>query len=69
MKHGFAAGLFLLKPRSIQKVLDAEYAPCRESLRKAGLNEAKLREMDPDDRVAVLEGARLDPYDFIYLAC
>ena len=69
MKHGFTAGLFPRRPHSLQKVLDAEYAPCRENLRKAGLSEAKLREMDPDDRVAVLEGARLDPYDFIYLAC
>ena len=35
----------------------------------AGLNEEKLRQMDPDDRVAALEGAGLDPYDYIYLAC
>ena len=38
------------------------------NLRKAGLNEEKLRRMDPDDRVAALEGAGLDPYDYIYLA-
>ena len=35
----------------------------------AGLNEEELRGMDPDDRVAVLESARLDPYNYIYLAC
>ena len=40
-----------------------------EILRKAGLDEETLRRMDPDDRVAALEGANLDPYDFIYLAC
>lgn len=50
-------------------VLDAEYEPAREGLTLAGLNEAELRQMDPDDRVAVLEQARLDPYDYIYLAC
>ena len=35
----------------------------------AGLSEEELRKMDPDDRVAALERANLDPYDFIYLAC
>ena len=49
--------------------LDAEYEPYREELALAGLNEAELREMDPDDRVAALEQAQLDPYDYIYLAC
>lgn len=49
--------------------VDAEYAPFREELRMAGLKEEELRKMDPDDRVAVLEQARLDPYDYIYLAC
>lgn len=39
-----------------------------EALRRAGLDEQTLRGMDPDDRVAALEGANLDPYDFIYLA-
>jgi len=47
----------------------AEYEPLRRALRRAGLNEKKLRRMDPDDRVAALEQARLDPYDYIYLAC
>ena len=37
-------------------------------LRKAGLKEKTLRRMDPDDWVAALEGAGLDPYDYIYLA-
>lgn len=39
------------------------------ALRRAGLNEEKLRRMDPDDRVVALEKAGLDPYDYIYLAC
>ena len=51
------------------KALDAEFEPYREELALAGLDEAKLREMDPDDRVAALEQAQLDPYDYIYLAC
>lgn len=49
--------------------LEAEYAPLRRKLRSAGLDEALLRRMDPDDRVALLEQAKLDPYDYIYLAC
>lgn len=52
-----------------ERILDAEYEPLREELSIAGLNEAELRQMDPDDRVAALEQARLDPYDYIYLAC
>ena len=51
------------------KALDAAYQPLREELASAGLDEETLRKMDPDDRVAALEKARLDPYDFIYLAC
>ncbi len=39
-----------------------------EALRMAGLDEETLRRMDPDDRVAALERANLDPYDYIYLA-
>lgn len=50
-------------------VLDAEYEPFQEELRLAGLDEDGLRRMDPDDRVAALEQAKLDPYDYIYLAC
>lgn len=38
------------------------------NLRKAGLDEKTLRRMSPDDRVAALEEAGLDPYDYIYLA-
>lgn len=53
----------------MERILDAEYEPMRAQLRVAGLDETELRRMDPDDRVAVLEKARLDPYDYIYLAC
>ena len=49
--------------------MDEEYEPFRDELSLAGLGEEELREMDPDDRVAVLEQACLDPYDYIYLAC
>ena len=56
----------LLGPASWE---DAQYAPFRAELRQAGLDEGELRRMDPDDRVAVLEQAHLDPYDYIYLAC
>ena len=52
-----------------EEVLDAEYEPFRDQLSLAGLSEEELRKMDPDDRVAALERANLDPYDFIYLAC
>lgn len=68
------AHLTLLNP-SLQIIalanarLEAEYAPLRRKLLSAGLDEAKLRSMDPDDRVAILEQAKLDPYDYIYLAC
>ena len=52
-----------------EEVLDAEYELFRDQLSMVGLNEEELRKMDPDDRVAALEQANLDPYDFIYLAC
>lgn len=52
-----------------KRALDAEYEPCRDELALAGLDEEMLRQMDPDDRVLVLEQAKLDPYDYIYLAC
>ena len=52
-----------------KEALDAEYEPSRDQLSLAGLSEEELRKMDPDDRVAALEQANLDPYDFIYLAC
>ena len=59
----------LFVPRPEEVALDAEYQTYREELRIAGLREEDLRKMDPDDRVALLEQARLDPYDYIYLAC
>ena len=59
--------LLRIRPEDIP--MDAEYEPFREELSQAGLSEAQLRRMDPDERVAVLEEARLDPYDYIYLAC
>ena len=43
-------------------------SPQSQNLRSAGLEEEALRRMDPDERVAVLENASLDPYDYIYLA-
>ena len=64
---GFLRTLLWGKPE--ERALDAEYEPYREELRQAGLSEETLRRMDPDDRVAALEGAELDPYDYIYLAC
>lgn len=51
------------------RAMAAEYAQSRAGLSLAGLSEESLRRMDPDDRVAALEQARLDPYDYIYLAC
>ena len=59
--------LFRVRPEYIP--MDAEYEPFREELNQAGLSEEQLRRMDPDDRVAALEKACLDPYDYIYLAC
>lgn len=59
--------IFSISPE--KQVLDAEYEPYRTELQLAGLSETQLRQMDPDDRVAVLEKAHLDPYDYIYLAC
>lgn len=52
-----------------KSVMDAQYEPYRQALRGAGLSERQLRKMDPDARVAALEQAQLDPYDYIYLAC
>ena len=64
---GIFKKLFYISPD--KQVLDAEYEPFRNELQLAGLSEAQLRQMDPDDRVAALEKAHLDPYDYIYLAC
>ena len=70
MKKRFLAWHIYGKSESAEdKALDAAYQPLREELAIAGLDEETLRKMDPDDRVAALEEARLDPYDFIYLAC
>ena len=59
----------LIWGRPEERPLDAEYEPCRAELTLAGLDEEQLRRMKPDDRVSALEQARLDPYDYIYLAC
>ena len=67
MMSRFFKTLFYAKPEAIP--LDAEYEPFQKELRRAGLDAECLRKMDPDDRVAVLEQAKLDPYDYIYLAC
>lgn len=64
---GFFRELFHMNPEEL--VPDAEYEPYREELDQAGLSEELLRRLDPDERVAVLEKADLDPYDYIYLAC
>jgi len=63
----FLRALFSANPE--EQALDAEYEPLREELSLAGLDEEELRQMEPDDRVAALEQAQLDPYDYIYLAC
>ena len=63
----FLKNLFHSCPDSY--IPDAEYEPYRKELRLSGLSETKLRKMDPDARVAALENAHLDPYDYIYLAC
>ena len=60
---------FVLSRNRYIRCLAAEYEPYREELTQAGLSERKLRRMSPDDRVAALENAKLDPYDYIYLAC
>lgn len=66
----FLTGLLRVKPLLPRDLaMDAEYEPARKELRMAGLSEARLRKMAPDDRVAALERAKLDPYDYIYLAC
>ena len=59
----------LLHRNEEEEVLDAEYEPFRDQLSLAGLREEELRKMDPDDRVAALEQANLDPFIFLYLAC
>lgn len=56
-------------PFAEDQPMDADYIALRKELIQAGLSEKKLRKMDPDERVAALEQAQLDPYDYIYLAC
>lgn len=66
----FLRELFRVHPEyAVDQAMDAEYEPFRDELSLAGLDEEELRRMDPDDRVAALEQAQLDPYDYIYLAC
>ena len=67
MIYRFFKKLIYGKPE--ERAMDAEYEPYRAQLHKAGLSERQLRNMSPDERVAALEQARLDPYDYIYLAC
>lgn len=70
MMIDFLRGLLCVRPvRPEDLAVDAEYELIRDELRLAGLDEEMLRQMEPDDRVAVLERAELDPYDYIYLAC
>ena len=44
-------------------------SPERRRLRLLGLSEQQLRRLSPDERVARLEAAGLDPYDYIFLCC
>ena len=70
MIFDFLRNFFSGNPQTeLERPLDAEYEPVRDALSLAGLDERKLRKMKPDDRVAALERAKLDPYDYIYLAC
>ena len=66
----FLKNLIHTNPRPAEDdLIDTEYKPARDELTLAGLSEEELRKMDLDDRVAALEQAQLDPYDYIYLAC
>lgn len=70
MMIGFLRELFHIHPLLAEEVpMDAEYELLRDELSQAGLSEEALRQMDPDERVAALEQALLDPYDYIYLSC
>ena len=59
----------LIQVKKREALLNEEYKPYRTQLQRAGLSERKLRRMEPNDRVRVLEKAKLNPYDFIFLAC
>lgn len=39
----------------MEQILDAQFEPIGDELRMAGLDGESLRQMDPDERVAVLE--------------
>ena len=58
----------MIRMMHILPIPEPEYLRQRTRLRRAGLKERQLRAMDPDARVAALEKARLDPYDYIFLA-
>ena len=60
--------MFVRKQSREERMLERELGPLRRKLSRAGLKEKVLRNMDPDERVAALEGASLDPYEFLYLA-
>ena len=49
--------------------VDAEFEVFQDEPVIAGIPESQLRKMEPDERVAALEKANLDPYDYIYLCC
>lgn len=67
---GFLKKLLQVYPLLAEdRPMDAEYEPVRDKLSLAGLDEEESRKKGPDNRVAVLEQTRLDPYDYIYLAC
>ena len=69
MADFFRDFIYFRERTEADRAVDAEFEPCRNELELAGLSEEELRNMDPDDRVAALEGAHLDPYNYIYLAC
>lgn len=60
--------LFAWRMTREERMLDGELRPLRRELARAGLDEKRLRAMDPDDRVEALERASLNPYDFLFLA-
>lgn len=63
----FIHDYFIQKKR--EALLEAQYKPYRAQLHRVGLSERRLRRMEPDERVRALEQAKLNPYDFIFLAC
>ena len=63
----FIHDYFIQKKR--EALLEAQYKPYRAQLHRVRLSERRLRRMEPDERVRALEQAKLNPYDFIFLAC